>query len=378
MTGGCKDWYYKYDTLQECLNQEENFGDPVDLGVTTTDLATTTVTTTSRPTSGSTTSLTVTVTVESNFDYANIIGEELETDVIPTEFIDDIKEETSGPSQLVPEELETLLKAQVKASVGVDGKVLTAVFSVELVGGAIMTFLLYKGMKAIGGYLWKPPTNTNYENLERSNIPLHGNEAANPEDTIRPTNRDDDTASTYRTANLDSTRVNETRLTNLSSLSPIGEPQWNRTQSNLDLPSTSRPRHISKSPSAPILLDLDSTGLNESLEEPDASDLLGMSILKPATQIVDAIAQSNNAPSNAATANAVTDNASAPTTASATATATTATTADSAITADSANSAIATANNAAATDYASDTDASDNERRYPQRKRTPPKRFGWD
>ena len=364
----CSNWYYKYDTLQDCLDEKENVNEiPVDLGVTTTDLATTTVTTTSRPTSGSSTTMTVTITVESNAEYANIIGEELETDVIPTEFIDDIKEETSGPSQLVPEELETLLKAQVKASVGVDGKVLTAVFSVELVGGAIMTFLLYKGMKAIGGYLWKAPTNTNYENLERSNVPLHGNEAANPEDTICPTNRDDDTASTYRTANLDSTRVNETRLTNLSSLSPIGEPQWNRTQSNLDLPSTSRPTKISKSPSAPILLDLDQTGLNESLEEPDASDLLGMSILRPATQTVDAIAQSNNAPSNAATADTVTDDASAPTTASAAATATTADSADQ-----------TPANNAAATDYASDTDASDNERRYPQRKRTPPKRFGWD
>ena len=94
----CKDWYYKYDTLQECLNQEENF--PVDLGVTTTDLATTTVTTTSRPSSGSTTSMTVTVTVESNFDYADIIGEELETDVTTMDLIDDFKEEPSGPSQL--------------------------------------------------------------------------------------------------------------------------------------------------------------------------------------------------------------------------------------------------------------------------------------
>ena len=92
-----------------------------------------------------------------------------------------------------------------------------------------------------------------------------------------------------------------------------------------------------------------------------------MSILRPATQIVDAIAQSNNAPSNAATADTVTDDASAPTTASAAATATTADSADQ-----------TPANNAAATDYASDTDASDNERRYPQRKRTPPKRFGWD
>ena len=363
----CKDWYYKYDTLQDCLNKEENFGNPVDLGVTTTDLATTIVTTTSRPTTGSTTSMTVTLTVESNFDYANIIGEELETDVTTMDLIDDFKEEIPGPPQLVPEQLETLLKAEVKASVGVDGKLLTAVFSVELVGGAIMTLLLYKGMKTIGGYLWRAPTNTNYENLERSNVPLHENEAANPEDTICPTNRDDDTASTYRTANLDSTRVNETRLTNLSSLSPIGEPQWNRTQSNLDLPSTSRPTHISKSPSAPILLDLDQTGLNESLKEPDASDLLGLSILKPATQVIDAVTKSNNAPSIAATADTVTDDVSAPTTASASAIATTADSADQ-----------TPANNAAATDNASDTDASDNERRYPQRRRTPPKRFGWD
>ena len=351
----CKDWYYKYDTLQECLDDEENFDKiPVDFGEKdlekrTTELATTKKTTTLRPTTGSTKTMTVTVTVESHSDYAEVIGEDFDADVTTMTNIDDLETEIPQSTEMVPEHLETLLKAEVKAKVGVDGKLLTAVFSVELAGGAIMTYVLYKGMKAIGAYLWNAPSQAD-ENVERSHLPLHENQAANPEDTIRPTNRDDDTVNSYRTANLDSTRVNETRLTNLSPLSPIGEPQWNRTQSNLDLPSTSRKSQMAKSPSAPILLDLNQSGLDDSLEEPDASHLLGQSTLRPATDIIDA-ATDVPAPEPATTAAAST-------------TATAATTANSVINPFHVN-------NAASTD-----DGSENERRYPQRKRSSPERFG--
>ena len=370
----CKDWYYKYDTLQDCLD-DDNFNEiPVDLGekelekqLYTTELATTKKTTTSRPTTGSTTkTMTVTVTVETHSDYAEIIGEDFDSGVTTMANIDDFDNEIPHSTELAPENLDTLLKAEVKAKVGVDGKLLTAVFSVELAGGAIMTYLLYKGMKTIGAYLWNTPSQAD-ENFERSNLPLHENQAANPEETIRPTNRDDDTVNTYRTANLDSTRVNETRLTTLSDLSPIGEPQWNRTQSNMDLPSTSRSTKMPKSPSAPILLDLNQSGLDDSLEEPDASNLLGQSILRTAADIIDAPTD-EPAPETVTTA-AASDNATAAASDNATAAAS-----DTATAATTANVVVNPfhVNNAASND-----ETSDNERRYPQRNRSAPVRFGY-
>ena len=370
----CKDWYYKYDTLQDCLD-DDNFNEiPVDLGekelekqLYTTELATTKKTTTSRPTTGSTTkTMTVTVTVETHSDYAEIIGEDFDSGVTTMANIDDFDNEIPHSTELAPENLDTLLKAEVKAKVGVDGKLLTAVFSVELAGGAIMTYLLYKGMKTIGAYLWNTPSQAD-ENFERSNLPLHENQASNPEETIRPTNRDDDTVNTYRTANLDSTRVNETRLTTLSDLSPIGEPQWNRTQSNMDLPSTSRSTKMPKSPSAPILLDLNQSGLDDSLEEPDASNLLGQSILRTAADIIDAPTD-KPAPETVTTA-AASDNATAAASDNATAAAS-----DTATAATTANVVVNPfhVNNAASND-----ETSDNERRYPQRNRSAPVRFGY-
>ena len=365
----CKDWYYKYDTLQECLDDEDDFNEiPVDLGekelekqLQTTALATTKKTTTLRPTTGSTKTLTVTVTVESHSDYAEVIGDDFESDVTTMANFDDFETEISQSTELAPDHLETLLKAEVKAKVGVDGKLLTAVFSVELAGGAIMTYLLYKGMKAIGAYLWNASPQAD-ENFERSDLPLHENQAANPEDTIRPANRDDDTVNTYRTANLDSTRVNETRLTTLSDLSPIGEAQWNRTQSDMDLPSTSRSTKMSKSPSAPILLDLNQTGLDDSLEEPDASNLLGQSILRTAADIIGAPTDEPAPETNTTAA------------ASDTATASTAAASDTVTAATTANAVVNPfhVNNAASTH-----DASDTERRYPKRERSAPKRYGW-
>ena len=378
MSKHCKNWYYKYDTLQDCLDNEKNFEkipttnlattDPATTDLATMDLATTKASTTSRPTTGSSAMMSVTVTLETNEDYAETFGEDFDSEVKTTEEIDHIFEATSA-SPLVPENVETLLKAEVKAKVGVDGKLLTAVFSVELAGGAIMTYLLYKGMKAIGGYLWNAP---NQADNEKSNLPLHENEATNPEETIRPENRDDDSDGSYRTANLDSTRVNETRVTNLSSFSPIGEPQWNRTQSNLDLPSTSRPSKISKSPSAPILLDLNQSGLDESLEGQDASDLLGMSVLQPAAQIIETAAKSNTATKKTVTFDIST---TAPASTTATAASTTAASTSAASTATVIVNPFHV-NNGASTNEVSDADQPP--RRYPTRKRSPPKRFGWE
>ena len=62
------------------------------------------------------------------------------------------------------------MKGEVKAQIGIDGGLLTIVFSVELAGGALLTYCLYQGMKKIG-----VPTNRYVHQgcpLEQESCPL--------------------------------------------------------------------------------------------------------------------------------------------------------------------------------------------------------------
>ena len=255
------------------------------------------------------------------------------------------------------------MKAQVKASIGVDGGLLTAVLSVELAGGALLTYCIYQCMKKVGK--WLTDGSGQYDNLERSTVPLHENAAVNPEETITPNNRDDESLDGYRTAFLDSTRVNQTELTNLSSFSPIGNPQMNRTQSLYEEPSNAGPCGLAKSTSEPIRLNLDQQ-FDDLVTDLNATNLLGEPVPRTVNSIIqtaeDAPGSQSAAVNDATTAQSTNDAESA-TTSNDPATANDPTTANDPVTAnDAANSA--------------DGD-SEAERRYPQRKRTPPKRFGW-
>ena len=206
--------------------------------------------------------------------------------------------------------------------------------------------------------------------MECSTVPLHENPAANPEETITPDNREDESLDGYRTAFLDSTRVNQTELTNLSSFSPIGNPQMNRTQSLCEEPSNAGPSGLAKSTSEPIRLNLDQ--FDDSLADLNTTNLLGEPVPRTVNSIIqtaEAAPGSQSATVNdAATAQPTNDAESAttsndPATANEPVTANDPTTANDPVTAnDAANSA--------------DGD-SETERRYPKRKRTPPKRFGW-
>ena len=371
MSSNCRDWYLDYDTKQDCLENKKIVNIPVDIGepttaIATTKTSTTTRTTTGSTTTGSTTSMTVTITVEATHEQVDFGGTEYEDyegggDYEDGEIVREIEDVTMA-SQALTSEPETILKAEVKARVGVDGKVLTAVLSLELVGGAVMSYCIYKCMTKVGQWLTNGTGRT--DNLEQSNVPLHENQAPNPEETIRPAELDDESGD-YRTAFLDSTRIDQTQVTNLTSLSPIGKPQMNRTQSYFDVSAAPGPSGLAKSTSEPILLDLDQN-FDDSVADLDASQLLSQPVPPSAGSIIEAATQANNV----TTANeATTDNEA--TTANDATTANEATTASKAAT----PKKVTFAKDTAPAEEASDVDQA--ARRYPKRKRTSPKRFGF-
>ena len=381
----CNDWYLKYNTLQECLDEETFKQIPVDMELTTV-LATTQMTTTR--TTAKSTSLMVTVDqntdlVESIRDLADIF---IEDDTYEGAIED--KEEPSpvfGINQKQSKDEDVLVRAEVKGAIfdgkgaGFDGKLLGFFISVEFVGGAMLLVCLYKGMKYVADLI---TTRRQYNNLENSGLPLNQNPAPNPEDTIVPNNRDDeivdrdnetadgeddiadrdDTAEGFTTANLDSTRVDQTQMTRLSQFSPIGQPQLNRTVSFNDLPSTSKERRFPKSPSQPITFNLDTDGFDL-----DASALLRLPTVPTLNQIIGNDAASVR--DDTAVPSAATVNQPAPSTATANAV----TPGTSGVTADKPS-----ADKPSAITTADDEDSNGVfKRRYPDRKRSPPKRYGW-
>ena len=280
---GCKDWYVKYTTKQDCLDEEREFDHvPVDLDEITTAIATTKITTTTKTTASSE----MTVSYESNTDMVESL-----TDLADIYIEESVKEGATVPEELlsIPPILENdlgdniLVKGEVKAQIGIDGGLLTIVFSVELAGGALLTYCLYQGMRKIGGYLWKPPAD--YNQLERSGVPLHDNPAPNPEETIVPSNRDE-TSDRFTTAIMDSTRINETQTTPLASFSPIGRPMMNRTTSFIQSPAEVPVRRLPTSHSQPIAFNLDTDGFAEDL---DASAILRQPTLPNLSAIVGEI-----------------------------------------------------------------------------------------
>ena len=365
----CKTWYIKYQTKQECLDAEEFERIPVEFGSITTALATTKMSTTRRT---STSATEMTVTTYSNTDLVDSLAD-LPAVYYEDDFADeaktfDDKDKTTVAAQVPGDETSVLMRAKVKAGIGFDGKLLTFFFSVEFVGGAMLLILLYKGMEYVADWLNQQ---RQYDNLERSGVPLHENQAPNPEDTVVPDNRDDyvegdegddDTAEGFTTANLDSTRLDQTQMTRLSQFSPIGRPQLNRTASFNDLSSTSKERRFSKSPSQPITFNLDTDGFDL-----DASALLRLPTVPTLNQILNNDAASVR--DDTAAPSAATDDQPAPSTATATKSA-----------GSSAATPGATTDNPSAITAAEIDDEDSNaasKRRYPDRKRSPPKRYGW-
>ena len=308
--------------------------------------------------------MTVTITVEANHDLVDFGVQDYEEEIknaISDEFGD--IGDALLTTQILPNEPETIMKAEVKASIGVDGGLLTAVLSLELAGGALFTYCIYQCMKKVGEWLTNGSGQAQYGNMERSNVPLHENAAANPEETVRPNNRDDDSIDDYRTAILDSTRVDQTQVTNLTSFSPIGRPQMNRTQSYYEAPSNAGPSGLARSPSEPIRLDLDQN-FDDSVADLNATALLSQPVPPSANSILQT--------AEAASANVITT-ANEAATANDLATANEAATANDPATANEA----ASANDAATVNDADSTDGdSGAERRYPQRIRSAPNRYG--
>ena len=288
MTSSCQDWYINFSTKQDCLDHQEIGKVPVDLDETTTAVATTKTTTTRKTTTSAetTTSTEMTVSYQSNTDLVESF-----TDLADIYIVDDNDGTIGQTEEVIPkaEILENslgdniLVKGEVKAQIGIDGGLLTIVFSVELAGGALLTYCLYQGMRKIGGYLWKPPAD--YNQLERSGVPLHDNPAPNPEETIVPSNRDE-TSDRFTTAIMDSTRINETQTTPLAGFSPIGRPMMNRTTSFIQSPSASSERRLPTSHSQPIAFNLDTDGFAEDL---DASAILRQPTLPNLSAIVGEI-----------------------------------------------------------------------------------------
>ena len=298
MTSSCNEWYINFSTKQDCLDHEEIGYAPVDLDETTTAIATTKITTTTK----TTTSSEMTVSYQSNTDLVESF-----TDLADIYVDDDIVDGTIDEPEVIKnaEVLQDalgdnlLIKGEVKAQIGIDGGLLTIVFSVELAGGALLTYCLYKGMQKIGGYLWKPPAD--YNQLERSGVPLHDNPAPNPEETIVPSNRDE-TSDRFTTAIMDSTRINETQSTPLAAFSPIGRPMMNRTMSFIHSPSALPERRLPTSHSQPIALNLDADDFPDDL---DASALLRRPTLPSLSAIVGELPGAAIAALNAQVAAAV-------------------------------------------------------------------------
>ena len=298
MTSSCNDWYINFSTKQDCLDYEEIGKVPVGLDETTTAVATTKITTTTK----TTTSTEMTVSYQSNTDLVESF-----TDLADIYIDDDIIDGTIDEPEVMKntEVLQDalgdnlLVKGEVKAQIGIDGGLLTIVFSVELAGGALLTYCLYQGMRKIGGYLWKPPAD--YNQLERSGVPLHDNPAPNPEETIVPSNRDE-TSDRFTTAIMDSTRINETQTTPLAGFSPIGRPMMNRTTSFIQSPTALPERRLPTSHSQPIAFNLDTDGFAEDL---DASAILRQPTLPNLSAIVREIPAAAIAAINAQVAPAI-------------------------------------------------------------------------
>ena len=303
----CQNWYFKYQTKKECEDAMERA--KLNFAVTgseeiTNPTAKYTTTTTTKAEFGKTDQVD-TGTEEKTDDTTWTTSTFVSKDDLITEF--NLEDDTTL-AQYKPTEVETTLKpekkkeeildvqietpnlqVQVKRRKGVDGEVMTVVIFSEIGLMAVISCLFYFGMKIFGRW-WRNNRGENYNlgQAEQSHVPLHQNQAENPEDTIRPriqeaeeSDEESDVPMGYSTA------IGTTQLTNSTRLdfSPIG-PFPNRTVSMSVLDTDQRPGPMEKrSNSGPIPINIDDE-IEDQIPEMDASQLLEQSPLRTVDAII--------------------------------------------------------------------------------------------
>ena len=332
----CQNWYFKYQTKKECEDAMERA--KLNFAVTgneeiTNPTAKYTTTTTTKAEFGKTdqvdtgteeitnpaTKYTTTTTTKAEFgktDQADT-GTEAKTgdttwttttfvpeDDLVTEF--NLEDDTTlapyKPTEvdttLKPEKKEDILdvqietpnlQVQVKRRKGVDGEVMTVVIVSEIGLMAVISCLFYFGMKIFGRW-WRNNRGENYNlhQAEQSHVPLHQNQAQNPEDTIRPRIQEAEESDEGSDVPMGySTAIGTTQLTNSTRLdfSPIG-PFPNRTVSMSVLDTDQRPGPMEKrSNSGPIPINIDDE-IEDQIPEMEASQILQQSPLRTVDAII--------------------------------------------------------------------------------------------
>ena len=292
----CQLWYYKYKTKKQC---EDELDGSFSTSISSEEIR-------ENPTSEITDPVTVYSPTMEPKSSTFPLEEDIVTDFdIDDEFEDTISPVRSSPAETIDEQeqvaehilnvqIETPnMKVQFKRKKRIDGEVLTIVIFLEVGALAMVSFLLYYGMKFFGRW-WRRGHNYNLDNAERSHLPLHEHQGDNPEETIRPRIEEveEDESDLEEPAGY-STAIENTQMTNTTMLgfSPIGPPP-NRTVSmtglETDGPAT---RTQQRSSSGPIPMNIDEDIEDE---ENEGEILNGTQLLQqPPLQAADEIIEDN-------------------------------------------------------------------------------------